>query len=101
MYDNPPGTVWWTACKTELDARNSEQMTKAVVETSRALDKIHLLTERQDSATDKLLQVTTEISELMKGTRDSGRRMEIASYLIVAVTVVQLFYIAYQMFGKH
>ncbi len=101
MYDNPPGTVWWTACKTELDARNGEQMMKAVVETSRALGKIQVLTERQDGSTEKLLQVTTEISELMQGTRESGRRMEIASYLVVAVTVVQLFYIAYLVFGKH
>jgi len=22
MYDNPPGSPWWSACKIELDIRN-------------------------------------------------------------------------------
>src|SRR3954467_5082439 len=26
MYDNSLGTPWWSACKTELDIRNSERL---------------------------------------------------------------------------
>src|SRR5215467_7027055 len=40
MYDNPPGSAWWTACKTELDVRNGEQMAAALSATSRVLEKL-------------------------------------------------------------
>jgi hypothetical protein len=33
--------------------------------------------------------------------RESGRRMEITTYVIVAITVVQLFYIAFQFSMRH
>ena len=43
MYDNPPGSPWWSACKTELDVRNSERMATALVDTSRVLDKMRVV----------------------------------------------------------
>lgn len=30
MYDNPPGSPWWSACKIELDIRNGEQIAAAL-----------------------------------------------------------------------
>src|SRR5215471_350811 len=66
MYDSPPGSHWWSACKTELDLRNSEQMTTALVDTSHVMDKLGILTERLDVSTDKLLQATSDTADLLK-----------------------------------
>jgi hypothetical protein len=100
MYDNPPGSPWWSACKTELDVRNSEKTATALVDTSRVLDKLNGSAEHLDVLTDKLLQATSDMANLLKDVRESGRRMEIATYVIVGVTVVQLFYIAFQFSTK-
>src|ERR1700730_18458333 len=101
MYDNPPGSPWWAACKTELDLRNSERSASALVDTSRVLHKLHGATDHLDELTDKLLQATTDMAEVVKSVRESGRRMEIATYVIVGLTIVQLFYIAFQFSAKH
>jgi hypothetical protein len=101
MYDNPPGSAWWSACKTELDLRNSEQMATAMVETSRVLDKLRGATDHMDELTEKLLAATNDMAEIVKQVRESGRRMEVTTYAIVAITVVQLFYIAFQFSVKH
>ncbi len=101
MYDNPPGSPWWAACKTELDLRNSERAATALVDTSRVLDKLRSATDHLDELTDKLLQATTDMSEVVKSVRESGRRMEIATYVIVGLTIVQLFYIAFQFSNRH
>ena len=55
MYDNPPGSPWWAACKTELDLRNSERSSSALVETSRVLDKLRSATDHLDELTGRLL----------------------------------------------
>ena len=52
MYDNPPGSPWWAACKTELDLRNSERAATALVDTSRILDKMRSATDHLDELTD-------------------------------------------------
>ena len=57
MYDNPPGSPWWAACKTELDLRNSERAATALVDTSRVLDKLRSATDHLDELTGKLVQV--------------------------------------------
>jgi len=101
MYDNPPGSPWWKACKTELDMRNSERIATALTDTSRVSDRMLLTTEHLDSVTEKLVQATDHMAELLKGARESGRRMEIATYAIVGVAIVQMFYVAFQVFGKH
>ncbi|MBS1853057.1 MAG: hypothetical protein JST79_19310 [Acidobacteria bacterium] len=100
MYDNPPGTVWWSACKTELDVRNGEQMASAALGSARVVEKMKATSERLEGSSDKLLQSTAEIAEMLKGTRETGRRVEIATYVMVAVAVLQLFYIAFQLAGK-
>jgi hypothetical protein len=100
MYDNPPGSAWWSACKTELDVRNGERVATALMETSRVLHKMKTSTEHLESLTDTLLQATDAMSELLRGVKESGRRMEIATYAIVGVSVVQMFYLSFQIFGK-
>src|SRR5258707_384185 len=101
MYDNPPGSPWWAACKTELDLRNSERSATALVDTSRVLDKLRSATDHLDELTGRLLQSTTDMVDIVKSVRESGRRMEIATYVIVGLTIVQLFYIAFQFSAKH
>src|ERR1700758_5865299 len=100
MYDNPPGSPWWSACKAELDLRNAERTSVALVDTARVLDKMRVSAEHLDSSTDKLLESTNEISDVLKGARELGRKMEIAAYVMVAVTILQLFYVVFQVFGK-
>jgi hypothetical protein len=100
MYDNPPGSAWWSACKTELDVRNSEKTATALVDTSRVLDKMNSSTEHMDLLSEKLLQAASDMAEVLKEVKESGRRMEVATYVIVGVTVLQLFYIAYQFSTK-
>ena len=97
MYDNPPGSPWWTACKTELDIRNSERTATSAMDTSRVLDKIRVSTEQLNVSTGKFLQATEEITELLKGTKEFGRRIEIATYVIIAVSVMQLFYVTFNV----
>jgi len=101
MYDNPPGSAWWSACKTELDLRNSEQMATATVNTSRALDKLHGVSDHLDELMEKLLRATDDMAEVVKHVRESGRRMELTTYVIVAITIVQLFYIVFQFSVTH
>lgn len=101
MYDNPPGSTWWTACKTELDLRNSERMANALVDTSRVLDKLRSATDHLDELTERSMQTTNQIAEAVQHVRDAGRRMELATYVILGVAILQLFYIAYQFSAKH
>lgn len=101
MYDNPPGSAWWSACKTELDLRNSEEMATATVNTSRALDKLHGVSDHLDELMEKLLRATDDMAEVVKHVRESGRRMELTTYVIVAITIVQLFYIVFQFSVRH
>ena len=96
MYDNPPGSPWWSACKTELDLRSSEEMAKGAVNSSRTLDKLHGVSDHMEELMEKLLKATDDMAEVVRHVRDSGRRMEITTYVIVAITIVQLFYIIFQ-----
>src|SRR3989441_13215857 len=100
MYDNPPGSPWWAACKTELDVRNGERAATALVDTSRVLEKMRQSTEHQDKLTENLLQATTDLTDLFKGARESGRRLELAVYVILGVTLMQLFYVVFLVAGK-
>src|SRR5579859_8165959 len=78
MYDNPPGSAWWTACKTELDVRNGEQMATALSATSRVLERLRASTEHFEQLADSLYHTTNEMRDLLRGTQESGRRLEIA-----------------------
>lgn len=100
MYDNPPGSPWWSACKTELDLRNSENISAAVVDSSRVLDKMRISGERLDGSSEKLLQASSEICDVLKGARELGRKIEIAVYVMLGVSILQLFHIAFLVMGK-
>jgi GTP:adenosylcobinamide-phosphate guanylyltransferase len=65
------------------------------------LDKLRSATDHLDELIGKLVQATTDMAEVVKSVRESGRRMEIATYVIVGLTIVQLFYIAFQFSAKH
>jgi hypothetical protein len=100
MYDNAPGTPWWTACKTELDIRNGERLANGVVDGARIADKMRVSAESLVNSTEKVAHSTDELAELLRGARHSARRMEIATYVVVAVVVLQVFYLLFQMLGK-
>lgn len=100
MYDNPPGSAWWTACKTELDIRNGEQMAAALSATSRVLERLRVSTEHFEQLADTLYHTTNEISEQLKTTMDSARRLEIAVYVAIGITLVQLFNLVFEVFRK-
>ncbi|HEY1265604.1 MAG TPA: hypothetical protein VGF06_18900 [Terriglobales bacterium] len=100
MYDNPPGSDWWKACKTELDIRNAERAATSSMETSRVLDKLKVCTEQLASSSEKFVQAAEQMTTLLKDTKESGRRMEIATYVIIANTIVQLFCLTFYFFGR-
>src|SRR6267142_6262295 len=100
MYDNALGTHWWSACKTELDIRNSERLATSLVENSRVSATIRNSAEHMEKLTETLLDVTADVADVMRGVRDSSRRLEIATYAIVGVAIAQLFYVAFLVFGR-
>jgi hypothetical protein len=100
IYDNPPGSPWWSACKTELDIRNGERISTSSRDISRLTVKMVNSTEHLEKLTETLVGAITDLNELLRGAKESGRRVELLSYVIVGVTVVQMFYVAFQVFGK-
>ena len=100
MYDKPPGTAWWTACKTELDIRNGEQMAAALSATSRGLERLRASTQHFEQLADTLHQGTSEISEHLRNTQEAARRLEIAVYVAIGMTLVQLFNLVFEVFRK-
>lgn len=101
MYDSPPGSNWWIACKTEIDIRNSEQMAAALSATSRVLERLRASTEHFEQLADTLYHTTTEVKDLLKGTQESGRRLEIVVYAAIGITIVQFFNLVFEVFQKH
>jgi len=101
MYDSPPGSNWWVACKTELDIRNGEQMASALSATSRVLEKLRASTEHFEQLADTLYQTTTDIRDIVKSSQESSRRLEIAVYAAIGITLVQLFNLTFEIFRKH
>jgi uncharacterized protein YigA (DUF484 family) len=100
MYDNPPQSPWWTACKTELDVRNNEQTAAALLATSRVLERMQNSTEQLERLTQTLSHANSEVIGLLEGMRNWGRRLEIAIYVVIGVAVVQMFQMAFQILGK-
>ncbi len=100
MYDNPPGTPWWAACKTELDIRNSERLATSLLDNSRVSTKIHSSAEHMERLTETLVEVTADVADVVRHVKDSSRRLEIATYVIIGVVIAQLFYVAFLVLGK-
>jgi len=100
MYDSPPGSAWWTACKTELDIRNGEQMAAALLATSRVLERMKVSTEQLERLAETLAQETSLVADQLSDSKRAGHRLEIAIYSIIGVTMVQLFFLVFAAFGK-
>lgn len=100
MYDSPPGSAWWSACKTELDIRNGEQMAAALSATSRVLERLRASTEHFEQLADTLYQTTSEIAGQMRSSKDASRRLEIAVYVTIGITLVQLFNLVFEVFRR-
>jgi len=100
MYDNPPGSPWWSACKIELDIRNGEQIAAALSATSRVLEKLQGSTQHFEQLAETLHESTKEVLEMLAGTKEAGRRLEIAVYVTIGITLVQLFNLIFEVFRK-
>jgi hypothetical protein len=100
MYDNPPGSPWWSACKIELDIRNGEQMAAALSATSHVLEKLRGSTQHFEQLAETLHESTKEVIEMLAGTKEAGRRLEIAVYVTIGITLVQLFNLIFEVFRK-
>lgn len=100
MYDNALGTPWWSACKTELDIRNSERLATSLVENTCASARISNSAEHLEKLTETLLEVTIGVADVVRDVKESSRRLEIATYAIIGVAVAQLFYVAFLVVGK-
>ncbi|HXW93707.1 MAG TPA: hypothetical protein VEK33_24365 [Terriglobales bacterium] len=100
MYDSSLGSNWWLACKTELDLRNGEQAAAALSATSRVLERLHASTEHLEQLGDTLHQATEEVRDLLRGTLEAGRRLEIAVYAAIGITLVQLFNLVFVLFNR-
>lgn len=100
MYDSPPGSPWWAACKTELDIRNGEQLAAGALGTSRVLEKLRTSTQHFEQLAETLHQATNDLADLLRGTKEAGRRLEIAIYVAIGMTLVQLFNLMFEVFRK-
>lgn len=100
MYDKPPGTAWWSACKTELDIRNSEQMAAALAATSRVLERMKSSTQHFEQLAETLVRSAEETTELLRGTKAVTRRLELAIYVAIGMTLVQFFNLVFEIFHR-
>ena len=100
MYDNPPGSPWWSACKIELEIRNGERMADASVATSRVLEKLRSSNQHFEQLAETLCQAVNEMSDRLRATQEAGRRLEIAVYVAIGITLVQLFNLVFEVFRK-
>src|SRR5215471_10369766 len=88
MYDSAPGSAWWNACRTELDLRNGQQVAEASLAMSRASEKMRSSVQHFELLADTLREATNDVADLLRGTREAGRRLEIAVYVTIGVTLV-------------
>lgn len=100
MYDSAPGSAWWAACKAELELRNGQQMAEASLAMSRASEKMRGSTQHFEQLADTLHQATQDIADLLRGTQEAGRRLELAIYVTIGITLVQLFNLLFEVFRK-
>lgn len=101
MYESPPGSLWWTACRAELDLRNGQQFGEASLAMSRTSDKMRASLQHFEQLADTLQQATKDVADLLRGTQEAGRRLEIAVYVAIGITVVQFFNLIFEIFRKH
>jgi hypothetical protein len=101
MYDREPGSPWWTACRTELDLRNGQQFGEASLAMSRTSEKMRASVQHFEQLAETLHEATKDIADLLRGTHEAARRLEIAVYVVIGVTLVQFFNLIFEIFRKH
>ena len=101
MYDDVPGSPWWSACKAELDLRNGQQAADATLGMSRVAEKMRGSVQHFEQLADTLCQTTDNIAALLRATQDASRRLEIAVYVAIGVTIVQFFNLVFEVFRRH
>ena len=101
MYDSPPGSPWWSACRAELDLRNGQQFGEAALAMSRTSEKMRASLQHFEQLADTLQQSTKDVADLLRGTQEAGRRLEIAVYVTIGITLVQFFNLIFEIFRKH
>ena len=100
MYDSPPGSPWWMACRAELDLRNGQQFGEASLAISRTSDKMRASLQHFEQLADTLQESTKEVADLLRGTQEAGRRLEIAVYVMIGVSLVQFFNLVFEIFRR-
>ena len=98
MYDSAPGSPWWTACRAELDLRNGHQFGEASLAMSRTSEKMKASVQHFEQLADTLHQATKDVADLLRGTEETARRLEIAVYVTIGVSLVQLFNLVFEIF---
>jgi hypothetical protein len=100
---NPLETSRRLACehRAELDLRNGQQFGEASLAMSRTSDKIRASLQHFEQLADTLQQSTKDVADLLRGTQEAGRRLEIAVYVAIGITVVQFFNLIFEIFRKH
>lgn len=101
MYDSAPGSPWWSACRTELDLRNGQQVADAALAMSRVSEKMRASVQHFEQLAETLHDTANHIADLLRGTQEAGRRLEIAVYVVIGVTLVQFFNLIFEVFHKH
>ncbi len=100
MYDSAPGSPWWTACRAELDLRNGQQLGEASLAMSRTSDKMRASLQHFEQLADTLQQSTKDVADLLRGTQEAGRRLEIAVYVTIGISLVQFFNLIFEIFRR-
>ena len=101
MYDSAPGSPWWAACRAELDLRNGQQFGEASLSLSRTSDKMLVSVQHFEQLADTLHETTKDVADLLRGTQEAARRLEVAVYVMIGVTLVQFFNLIFEIFRKH
>jgi hypothetical protein len=100
MYDREPGSPWWTACRAELDLRNAQQLGEATLAMSRTSEKMRASVQHFEQLAETLHESTRDVAELLRATQEAGRRLEIAIYVAIGVTLVQFFNLLFEISRK-
>lgn len=100
MYDSAPGSPWWSACRAELELRNGQQVAEASLSMSRVSEKMRSSVQHFEQLADTLQEATNSIADLLRGTQEAARRLEIAVYVTIGVTLVQFFNLIFEVFRK-
>ena len=100
MYDSAPGSPWLAACRAELDLRNVQQFGEAALAMSRTSDNMRASVQHFEQLADTLHETTKDIANLLRGTQEAGRRLEIAVYVTIGITLVQFFNLLFEIFRK-